>query len=418
MDQTQLFLRLGASLAIGFMIGLQREFAGRDEKQEIVAGERTFALLGLLGSLAALVADVLDAPLAFFGVVFLLGIFAAVAYFFDAWRGHVGLTTETAMLVTILIGALCYWGYLTLAVAIGIATTVLLSLKLETDRFVHALTREDFFAALQFAVVSAIILPVLPNKSFLPPPFDVLNPFKIWLMVVFISGISFLGYVAIKFVGAKVGIGLVGFLGGMVSSTAVTLSFSERSNREPDLAKPFAQAIMIAWTIMFSRVLIEVGVLNRALLRIVWMPLAAAGLVGLLYGLYLFHSQRVTEKGEVRFSNPFDLTSAIKFGLLYGVVLLVSRTAQMYFGDAGIMISSVLSGIADVDAITLSMAELSATGVLDISTASRAVVVAAMSNTIVKGGIAVMSGSVVLRKALWPGILLMAVTGIGMVFLI
>ena len=259
MDQTQLFLRFGASLAIGFLIGVQREFAPRGQKGEIVAGERTFALMGLVGCLAAMAADQLDSSLAFFGVILLMGIFSAVAYFIDAWRGHVGLTTEVAIVVTILLGALCYWGYLVLAVALGIATTALLYLKLETDRFVLSLTREDIFAALQFAVISAIILPILPNESFFPPPFDVLNPFKIWLMIVFISGISFLGYVAIKVVGPEQGIGLTGFLGGIVSSTAVTLSFSERSSREPDLSRSFALAIMIAWTVMFARVLVEVG---------------------------------------------------------------------------------------------------------------------------------------------------------------
>jgi uncharacterized membrane protein (DUF4010 family) len=417
MNQPEIFLRFGAAIAIGFMVGLQREFAMGGKNREIVAGERTFSLMGLVGALAAMAADELDSPLAFFGIFLLLGIFSAVAYFIDAWRGHVGLTTEVAIVITVLIGALCYWGYLALAVAIGIATTTLLSLKLETDRFVRSLTRQDIFAALQFAVISAIVLPVLPNQSFFPPPFDVLNPFKIWLMVVFISGISFLGYVAIKVVGPEQGIGLTGFLGGLVSSTAVTLSFSERSSREPNLSKPFALAIMVAWTVMFSRVLIEVGVLNLELLSVVWVPLAAAGIVGLLYIGYLYFSQRAAEKGDVEFSNPFDLGSAIKFGLLYGVVLLVSRAAQMYFGDTGILFSSLISGVADVDAITLSMAELSSTGVVEIETASQAIVVAAMSNTIVKGGIALMGGSPGLRKALLPGVLLMSITGIGVAFI-
>ncbi len=418
MEPSQLFLRFGASLAIGFMIGLQREFATRGEDQEIVAGERTFALMGLVGALAAMAADELQSPLAFIGIILLLGIFSAVAYFIDAWRGYVGLTTEVAIVVTVLIGALSYWGYLVLAVALGIATTMLLSLKLETDRFVRALTREDIFAALQFAVISAIILPVLPNVSFLPQPFDVLNPFKIWLMVVFISGISFLGYLAIKLVGPEQGIGIIGFLGGLVSSTAVTLSFSERSSREPGLSRQFALAIMVAWTVMFVRVLIAVGVLNRQLLSVVWMPLAAAGVVGMLYAIYLFFSQRVAERGMVQFSNPFDLKSAIKFGLLYAVVLLISRTAQMYLGDTGLLLSALVSGIADVDAITLSMAELSSAEGLDVHIASRAIVVATMSNTAVKGGIALMGGSVALRRALWPGILLLASAGVSVAFFV
>lgn len=417
MEQTDLFLRFGVAIGVGFVIGLQREFAKGQAEREIVAGERTFALMGLTGSLAAMAADVLGSSLAFLGVLLLVGIFTAVAYFIDAWRGHVGLTTEISILVTVLVGALSYWGFLTLAVAIGITTTVLLSLKLETDRLVRALTREDVLAALQFAVISAIILPVLPNESFGNPPFDVLNPFKIWLMVVFISGISFLGYVAVKVVGPRQGIGLTGFLGGLVSSTAVTLSFSERSQRDRGLARPFALAILVAWTMMFPRVLVEVGVLNPALFEAVWLPIAASGAIGLVYSAFLFFAQRATEKGEVEFSNPFDLPAAIKFGLLYGFILLVARAALLYFGETGVLVSSVLSGLADVDAITLSVAELNRTGGLAAETAARAVVLAAMSNTAVKGGLVLMGGSPGLRKAVLPGLLLMLATGIGLAFL-
>lgn len=413
MENIDLFLRFGAAIAIGFLIGLQREFAKGGPDRAIIAGERTFALFGLAGALAAMLADELSSALPFIGIILFLGFFTTMAYYTAARKGRIGLTTEVAIVISIAIGALCYWGYLTLAVAIGIVTTVLLSIKLETDRLARALTREDILAALQLAVISAIVLPILPNESFLPPPFDVLNPFKIWLMVVFISGISFLGYVAIKIVGPEQGIGITGLLGGMVSSTAVTLSFSERSNREPDLSKPFVLAITIAWTVMFARVLIEVSVVNVALLKWVWVPIAAAGLIGLLYCAYLFFAQRTAEKGDVKFSNPFDLVSAIKFGLLYGLVLLISRTAQMYLGDTGLYLSSIISGLADVDAITLSMAELSKTGVLGLDKASLAIVLATMSNTVVKGGIALMTGSSTLRKSLIPVIVMILVVGIG-----
>ncbi|MBN1303680.1 MAG: MgtC/SapB family protein [Anaerolineales bacterium] len=418
MENVDLFLRFGAALAIGFLIGLQREYAHGGQGRPIIAGERTFALFSLAGALAALVADQLGSALAFTGILLLLGSILAVAYYLDAREGKIGLTSEVAVVIAMGIGAMCYWGYLTLGIALGIVTMVILSLKLETDRLARALTREDVVAALQLAVISAIILPILPNQGFLPPPFDVLNPFKIWLMVVFISGISFLGYVAIKVAGPEQGIGITGLLGGMVSSTAVTLSFSERSNREPDLSRPFVLAITVAWTVMFARVLVEVSVVNLALLGVVWLPIACAGLVGLLYCAYLFFRQRTTEKGEVRFSNPFDLMSAIKFGLLYALVLLVSRAAQMYLGDAGLYLSSILSGVADVDAITLSMAELSKTGVLEVDKASLGIVLATMSNTLVKGAIALLAGSTALRKSLVPVIVLILAAGIGTALLL
>ncbi len=411
MDQADLFLRFGVAIGIGFLIGLQREFAFRNARRALVAGERTFALLGLSGAIAAMLADIFNQPLIFAVMLLLVGIFASIAYLIDAWQGQVGLTTETTIIIIVLLGALCYLDHLALAVALGIATAVLLSLKLETDRLVQAMTREDLTAALQIAVISAIILPVLPNESLWPPPFDVLNPFKIWLMVVFISAINFLGYLAIKIIGPEQGIGLTGLLGGLVSSTAVTLGFSERSKREISLAKPFALAITIAWTVMFARVLVEVGILNFPLLKVIWLPIAASGVAGLAYCILLFFTQRATEKGDLEFSNPLDLVSAIKFGLLYAFVLLVARAAQLYFGNTGVLVSSILSGMADVDAITLSLAELSRSGSLDMNIAALSIVLAAMSNTVVKGGIVIFSGAPALRKSILPGFLLMLITG-------
>ena len=418
MEQADLFYRFGAALAIGFLIGLQREYAYGGPGRDLFAGVRTLALMGLVGCTAALAADELNSAWPFVGIIILMGVLIAVAYFVSAWRGQVGLTTEVAALVTVLAGALCYWGYLPLAVAIAVTTTVLLSLKLEMDQFVQRITREDIYATLKFAVITAIVLPVLPNQTFGPPPLDVLNPYKIWLMVVFISGISFLGYVLVKVVGSRQGIGLTGLLGGLVSSTAVTLSFSQRSQRDTELAKPFALAITVAWTVMFARVLVEVAALNVALLGVLWLPMAASAAVGLAYCIYLYLSQRTDEEGEVAFSNPFELGPAVKFGLLYAVILLVSNAAQTYLGNTGLYLSSIVAGLTDVDAITLSVAELSRTaGGLTLSTASRAIVLAAMSNTVVKGGIVLTSGSPVLRKTLLPGFVLMLVTGIGVAFL-
>jgi uncharacterized membrane protein (DUF4010 family) len=419
MEQTALFYRFGAALAIGFLVGLQREYAHGGPGREIFAGERTLALMGLVGCTAAMAADVLASPWPFVGVILLMGGMIAVAYSVGASRGGVGMTTEVAALVTVLAGALCYWDYLALAAALAVATTVLLSLKLEMDIFVQRITREDVYATLKFAVITAIVLPVLPNQAFGPPPLDVLNPYEIWLMVVFISGISFLGYVLIKVVGARQGIGLTGLLGGLVSSTAVTLSFAERSQRETELAKPFALAVTVAWTMMFPRVIVEVAALNTALLRVLWLPMAASALVGLAYCIYLYLSQRTREEGGVVVSNPFELGPAVKFGLLYAVILLISKAAQTYLGNPGVYLSSILAGLADVDAITLSVAELSrAAGGVDLITAERAIVLAAMSNTVVKGGIVLTSGSPALRRAVLPGFLLMLSTGIGVAFLV
>jgi uncharacterized membrane protein (DUF4010 family) len=421
MEQVDLFYRFGVALAIGFLIGLQREYAYGGSEREISTGERTLALMGLAGCAAAMATDIVASPWPFVGVLLLLGGLIAISHSVSASQGQVGLTTEVAAVVTILTGALCYWNHIGLAAAIAVATVVLLSLKLETDRFVQRITREDVYATLKFAVITAIILPVLPNRAFGAPPLDVLNPYKIWLMVIFISAVNFLGYVLVKIVGSRQGIGLTGLLGGLVSSTAVTLSFSQRSQKQSELAKPFALAITVAWTVMFARVVVVVAVLNSDLMRAFWPPMAASVVLGLAYCAYLYLSQRGDEGegGEVKASNPFELGPAIKFGLIYGVILLVSKAAQMYLGDTGVYLSSVIAGLTDVDAITLSMSELSSGGGgLELSTAARAVVLAAMSNTAVKGGIVLTSGAVALRRALLPGFLLMLAAGIGFAFVV
>ena len=419
MAQADLFYRFGVALAIGFLVGLQREYAHGGPEQEISAGERTLALMGLTGCAAALVADELGSPWAFVGVIVALGLLIVASYVVTSWRGDVGLTTEVATTLTVLAGALCYWNYLELAVAIAVATTVLLSLKLETDRLVQRITREDIRATLKFAVITAIVLPVLPRRSFGPPPVDVLKPYNVWLMVVFISGISFLGYVLIKLVGARRGIGLTGLLGGLASSTAVTLSFAEKSSKGSGLDRSFGLAIIIAWTTMFPRVLVEVAALNASLLDRVLLPMIAAASVGAAYAGYLYLSQRADVQEDLAFSNPFELGPALRFGLIYAAVLFVSRAAQVYLGDTGVYISSVVGGLADADAITLSMAELSSGSEgLNPATAARAIVLAAMSNTAAKGSIVLASGSAGLRKVLLPGFVLMLIAGLGAALLV
>ena len=418
MGHTNLFYRFGVALAIGLLVGLQREYASQDPDQEMFAGVRTFSLIGLAGCTAALVAEELELAWAYIALLMLLAVLVTIAYYLNAREGQVGLTTEVATLLTFMAGALCYWDYLPLAAALAVATTVLLALKPEMHSLARRITREDVYATLKFAVITAIVLPVLPNQSYGPPPLDVLNPYQLWLMVVFISGISFLGYVLIKLVGPRQGISLTGLLGGMVSSTPLTVSFAERSQEKADLAKPFALAITLAWAVTFVRVMVEVATLNASLLGEVWLPLTMSFTVGLAYCGYLYLAQRTQEEEEVHFSNPFDIGPALQFGLIYAVVLLISRAAQVYLGDVGIFLSSGISGLADADAVTLSMAELSTgSGGIPLVTAGRAIVIGVMANTVAKGAIVMSSGDSALKRAILPGFLLMLATGIGFAFL-
>jgi len=421
MINQDLFLRFGAALLIGVLIGMQREYAYSTNKEGgLFAGARTFALMSLFGALAALLSDLFLTPWVFIGLVILLGVMIIVAYFISATeRDEIGLTTEVAALITMLIGGICYLHSLEVAAALGVVTTVLLAVKWELRQFVKVITQEDVFATLQFAVITAIVLPVLPNRTFGPLPLDVLNPYQIWKMVVFISGINFLGYILVKVVGPKKGIGISGLLGGLASSTATTLSFSQRSHTQDGLDKPFAVAIIAGWVIMFLRVIVEVAVVNSRLLPYIWPAMAAMGLSGLLYALYLYFSQTAIDEEELNLSNPFELGPAIKFGLLYALILLVTKAAEVYIGEEGLYLTSFLAGLADVDAITLSIADLTRTGQgIALSTGKIAIILAAISNTAAKGVLVFSLGSRSLRRYIWPAMIIMLTIGLVFVFLV
>jgi uncharacterized membrane protein (DUF4010 family) len=227
------------------------------------------------------------------------------------------------------------------------------------------------------------------------------------------------GYILIKVAGAKKGIGLTGLQGGMASSTAVTLSFTAKSRERADLARPFAFAITVAWTVMFVRVLAVVAVLNIALVKPILLPIAGAILAGLACCVVLYLGRKTDHRHEVAFANPFELGLALKFGLLFAFILLFSRATQVYFGDTGLYASSFLSGMADVDAIAFSMARLSR-GIagIDPVIAARAIVLAAVANTLVKGCIVLFTGAPALKKAILPGFILIMAVGVALSFLV
>ncbi|MCX7750157.1 MAG: MgtC/SapB family protein [Candidatus Bipolaricaulota bacterium] len=415
MDPLTLFYRFGLALVIGGLVGLQREHAEREE--EHFAGVRTFVLFSLAGAGGALAAELLGHPGAFLVLLGAVGVLIAVSHGVAAWRGAVGVTTEVAALLTFLTGALCYWGKLELAAALGVVMTVLLSLKLELRRFARALSREEVLAALKLAVITAVVLPLLPDRSFGPPPWDAFNPHRVWLMVVLVSALGFAGYVLMRRLGPGKGIGLTGVLGGLVSSTAVTLAFAGRGKREPSLAPALAVGIVGAWTVMFARILVVVAVVNPSLLGPTAVPILTAGLVGLAASLFLLRRARRGEAPEVELAAPFELGPAVRFGLLYAAILVAARAASLSLGDLGAYLASAVAAVADVDAITLTMAELGRSGGVDPRTASQAVVLAALTNTLVKGGLVVALGGQRLRTAIVPVLLLILAAGIGLVFL-
>lgn len=399
-----LFYRFAVALGIGMIIGFERE-RRRGKGVKLFAGVRTFAIISLLGCTAALISNHTGTPLPLIAAFVATTLLLTVAYYQQVERQQgIGLTTEFTALLTVLIGALCYYQYITLAAAMGIVLVGLLSLKEQLHGFAARITYDELYAALKFAVVSLIILPILPDTPLGPPPFDVLNLRDIWWMVVVISGISFVGYILMKMVNVSRGIGISGALGGLVSSTAVTISFSARSKETPVLSGDFALGILAAWTVLFARILTQVWPVNRELIETLWPPMVAGLAAGVLYGGIMHMRQNGGDAQNVELGNPFELSTAFKFGALYAVILLVARVAEMYFGTAGIYASAVIAGTVDLSAITATMANLNRAGTVDAQTATNAIVIAIATNTLVKAGIVAFTGTTGLRLRLLPAV--------------
>ncbi len=420
-QESILFLRFGVALLIGILIGMQREFSfSKGEEREHTAGIRTFALISLCGCASAFISDITHSILPLVAMIGVFGVIFAVTQYADTLNERSGITGEVSALIAFICGIMCYHSQLAVAAALGVMTTLLLSMKPELHGIVKRMSREDLFATLKFAVITAIILPILPNTTFGPAPFNEVNPFKIWMLVILISGISFVGYILIKVIGPSKGMGLTGLLGGLASSTALTLSCTQQSRQALALARNFALAITIAWTVMFGRIIVIVGVLNLPLAERITLPMLIPVAAGLVYCFWLYQKAgRTDNAAEVSFANPFELWPAISFALLVSVILIASKFTEMKWGDSGVLISSVLAGIADVDAISVSLAQLSLNqGGLDAGSAATGIVLAAATNTAVKGLIVISMGSSGLRRYILPAAIMMTCITLAMIIII
>lgn len=398
------------ALGIGALVGIERERSEPDT----FAGSRTLPLVALFGALVqAFFPDVL--PFAFA----LLVVLVTVAYAGKAFiHGDIGLTTGVATVLTFLYGAMATHSEtgLTLAVVFGTLTTAILASKKPIHSFASRIGRREMRGTLKFLIVALVVLPLLPDRSL-----DVLlglNPRFVWMMVVFVSGISYSAYLLTRLLGPERGIGLTGVLGGLVSSTATSMSMAEKAREEPLLTKIYGVSIVIASLAMLPRILIEVLVVNRGLLLYVGPPVTAMAAVGLSAALLLFKRYRSADAVDVELKNPFRLRSALLFGAFFALILLVSREGNTMFGDAGIYATALLSGLADVDAITLSLSSLALDGQVSAQAASTGIVLAAVTNTLVKLGIAWFLGTSRLGRAVAPAMLLVVAAGIGTVLLL
>lgn len=419
MSDLSVFGRFGAALALGLMVGLQREYSQvKDENSSLVEGPgvRTFSITSLLGCTMAWFSSQWNSFVPFVLGLAVWGGLAGSAFFAaKKEQPRKGMTTEAALLVIYAIGGICWFGEMILATALAVILAVLLSFKMELHSFAYRLTKDDVVATLKFLVITAVVLPVLPDQYYGPEPFQIFNPFKIWTLVVFISGISFIGYILVKLVGVDRGIGLTGLLGGLASSTALTLSFTQRSKVVPSISSTLATAIVVAWTVMYARVLAVVWVLDHRLGQAMVLPMLLPVLPGLAWCLWLWFKDRHgrgDSAGTPDFSNPFELAPAIKFVVVLTAVIFVSKLAHLYFGREGLLISSFLAGFADVDAIAISMAQMT-DGASDsfLRLATQAVVLAGIANTITKGTAAMVLGAPGMRKAIGPAMVLMVASG-------
>jgi len=401
-DPYEPFVSLAVATAAGFLIGLERERSRPSEESKLsfLGGARTHPLLALAGGVSTLAArevGLVAVVVPFGALAMLLGL----AYAGDVWRDrHRGITSEAAFLLSFLLGVLALTrgvlGSTTHKIfavaAVAVVATFLLSAKPTLHPLVRRLSTEDVAATLKFLIVAVVVLPLLPDRTY--GPLAVLNPFQIGMLMVLISGLSFAGYVAIRLLGARRGLGVTGLVGGLVSSTAVTLSMAGRAKERPEIADSAALAVTLASTVMFARVIVIVAIVNPSLTSEVAFPMiaAAAGGLGATAVLWLRSGRVMTKEAGIAFSNPFELGAALNFALLFAIILVGSKAATLYLGTAGTYAAGVLAGTTDVDAISLSMAKLAADGGVSREVAATTIFLGTAANTLAKGVVGAVVG--------------------------
>lgn len=391
MDENALLSRLAVSLAIGMLIGLERGWRSRDEvDHQRTAGLRTFALSGLLGGVAGAVGQQQGATL--IGLVFLgySAAFAAFHWLEARAERNFSVTSVVAGMSTFMLGVLAVVGDLRAAIAGAVAMAVLLALREQLHRWVASLSWPEIRSGLTLLAMTFLLLPILPNRTI--DPWDAINPYVIWLLTILIAAVSFSGYVAIRVFGDRLGVMMAALAGGLASSTATTMTLAELERRHPESRNLLAAGILTAGLVMVARVAVVASALNPALLQPLLLPLLSGGFIlAVGAGLMLLLSRGTSEQPVLKIGNPLEMASALKMAILLTLVMLAARLLQRYFGDAGVLATAGLSGIADVDAIVISMARM-AMGVVDPALAAQAILLATAVNTLVKSVLAAAAG--------------------------
>lgn len=423
MDRQQLLsaaLNFGIAMLLGAMVGIEREKRKGDKADAaLIAGLRTFTLLSLFGAAAAWLSKIADMPLLLPAALLLVGGFVLVGYFVAAREdAETGLTTEIAALVVFLLGAMVVLGYRDLAIGLAVLTAAILAYKRLLHGLVSKLGWDDVYAGVRLLIATFIALPLLPNRAI--DPWGAINPYELWLLVILISGLSLVGYIATRLVGPGKGAALTGLTGGLVSSTAVALSFAQDAREKPEMGGALACGVMLSWVAMFGRMLVAVGVVNSGLLPQLLPPVLAMGVVSVVYAVWLYlrelRGKEPDDKRDLKMKNPFNLTDAAKFAAVFAVVLLAVKIVQQNFPPQGLYVVAALAGLTDVDAINLSMASYAKTG--SHHAAVIAIVIAALSNTIVKAGIAGVLAPLSLSRPVIIAAVLTVAIGLGVVLVV
>jgi len=395
MTELENFKLLGIALAIGLLIGLERGWRTRDQDEGMrVAGLRTYGMISLLGGLSGILAQQVNTY--FMGFVFLgLTSVLLLAYSksLDKFKDY-SITGTIASLITFTLGALTVFGHITLAAASAVILTSLLGFKPLLHGWLKKLEQHELHATLKLLLISVVILPILPNQNY--GPWAAFNPYHIWWMVVLIAGISYLGYFAIKIVGNQHGPVLTGALGGLVSSTAVTLNLSKLSTQYPNMENVLAAGILTACATMFVRTLLLTSIMNPTLFGVLLPALLVMSIFTYFVAFLLWKNGREFRATEqITLENPFQLGMALKFGAFLVVIMLLSNLLKIYFGDMGTYFLAATSGLADVDPITLSISEMS-NGGLNVSVAAKAILIAVSVNSGIKSIFSWVVGSLAL----------------------
>ena len=371
-------LRFIVALALGFLIGLERESAGAEHKGKFSAGIRTYTLISMFGFGCGWLYHI-NAELVLPVGLISIAALALAGYLSKLKEGRTGYTSEVAELLTFIIGALTLLTEIWVPAALGIIGTILLSEKSELEKHVEKLDKSEFLAVLKFLLVTLIILPALPDKDY--TQFN-LNPAHIWQIVIMVSTIGFVGYFLMKKFGSKVGLSVSGLMGGIVSSTAVSIAVGNIAKRQPEQSGNALQASILASSIMYVRILIIISIVNPAIIPFIWWKLVSLGVIGILLSLGINLKRNAEGERVNTLQNPFELKPAVIFAVLFVMLSIITVLVKRFFGSGGILTLSAIVGVTDIDPFILSLLR----GQQPVSTLIiSAIIISMMSNTVIKG---------------------------------